>query len=1229
MGAVSSNALSSGRDGLVLAGQYTTEKSVASAAAATRTATEYVMGAGGVAGDLGGHVLKLAADGLEAMVPFASLAAPVLKSVSVALNLVIDLQKQRGFVDTDLKSRLELAKCMLEDAGSKYTLAASYRGTLDDLQRAVDETIDLVRKVHGRGDFWRAFEASRDLDKLKAAAKAIYESCLLLGAAASVTSAKTDSRREMLDFSQINSAQQGASALTTNWLQKFLHNEHRGYDRLPSIFHAGEFLAANVPKVGMQLRKRGSNASCTVRWDALMRGKHVISGAAGSGKSTLLRSMCYEAPKERFCVLLPMRNVARAAPVAFSEGRTVEQAAGFLVARAYGLNPSPDQLRGIADALFDAGGERTVWLLDGFDELPGAESLKACIDAGDAGDDSEGGQDAVRRLLRFLLSQPNRILSTRPQFADSLKARVELQKMDPDAVLTYLNAGAQFLPPAVADAPYTTEDVSTAATVRSNFIDRVKRLPSLLDALCTPVVLQLAIGVESHLVPVQDEAPAADVGEVTRIYERVVIALRHQLIRGNGWDEDEATAEFGQWTALERVLGPLALSGSASNEERLQWPRDMMALLPALQAGRLVDVLETFEIEFKHRSLKEFFAARWILSTLSTTTPWTTEFDGQVRRALNVEGNDQLRRFVLALAKDAPTAAKFASMIWDPLNSLGMEALTAAHYARCAPLAAALEDCPFVVHITRMEPFKAVADMVAKEAARRWGLVSRDTCDELECDHHGKRKPHLLRDDEGPFWKLANVLEKGRYEELAVAVLEDFARSIFPATRRARCAVVILRFVSARSPRALDSLKRLRDSRMTSILSSGQNTVRLVAIIAHGVLGSSTGDEIKALIELAGTRGDDVVAGQAVAELLSRHGDVSGVREAVWRIAADPGAPATVVYALISSDYWLPCTPPESSVVNGNVDGLLRRVAVDADGSLQGMAEDTGAIILARMLSKLELALRTNDGVPEALLDLTKKTSGWCYKNATFVEGAVASIVGAMTAYNSVVDVAEQGCEALSRIVIMLPFYSQQAAVNAGALSAVVKAISSHMDIVSVTETGFRALERLLTLPDARAVFAAARAVVAADALAIIANAMAVHILSPSIAEYGCKVLSSCFDKFITFTADEMQATDAMSAIALAMMAHTNNATIARFGCYALRAILSNVFTGHLRLETAVAELASTAVTAILATDTLITSEGIDVHPIGRQVLRMLRLRTVVSMRSNGAIIDATRSRQQ
>ena len=259
---------------------------------------------------------------------------------------------------------------------------------------------------------------------------------------------------------------------------------------------------------------------------------------AGMGKTLLLSTVaaCHAAAKDspeessglitgadlkqaydRVC-LVRLRELSRFdgsdSPFSMPDCRTIADAAasavGYplrLLAAIAGVTP-----RELSDELFGAVAPRTLWLLDGFDEAPGAEDIARALAGRDVAADATfgglpaSGVEAGKRLeavLRVLLTQPNVVVSSRPQFEALLapltgraNARyLRLEPLAPEAVRGFVrqalkvrrNGASQILSHHVQRTlyAYLQDDASGLRSVEK----RMAESPALLEQMRTPVLM--------------------------------------------------------------------------------------------------------------------------------------------------------------------------------------------------------------------------------------------------------------------------------------------------------------------------------------------------------------------------------------------------------------------------------------------------------------------------------------------------------------------------------------------------------------------------------------------------------------------------------------------------------------------------------------------------------------------------------------------------------------------
>jgi len=431
---------------------------------------------------------------------------------------------------------------------------------------------------------------------------------------------------------------------------------------------------------------------------------HVVAGAAGCGKTCFLRTLAYCHAESlshggidaglfhshKRVLFLRLRDLAGvlarmrpAVAAAAAAPAVVGAAAAAFVAAQYGLGGVFDRTA-LAAELFSSLSATTLWLLDGFDELAGAGAMVARIAALAAPLDpltplppSSAVEAAVEAVVLLLASQPHVIVTTRPQFARDLDvtAHVQIEPCDPALVRSFV-----------------LESMAGHAAQRDALLARMAAQPALAEAMRVPVIMHMAISAETG-DEVESRPLGASVGAgavaaavdsqrwvVAQLYERVLRRLRLHLAGKCGLVGDaDADAEAAQWARLLAALRQLALEGCAANKAVLAW-HEGADLLAALAKGRIVELVEAGTVEFVHRSLQEYVAAQAVLTAIPRLA--ASSGASEARAALVGDGNDMLRRFVMAGATSAADAAAVAAALW-PHETAGFGEAAMVQLAQC------------------------------------------------------------------------------------------------------------------------------------------------------------------------------------------------------------------------------------------------------------------------------------------------------------------------------------------------------------------------------------------------------------------------------------------------------------------------------------------------------------------------------------------------------------------
>jgi len=582
-----------------------------------------------------------------------------------------------------------------------------------------------------------------------------------------------------------------------------LHAKHLTLGRLPSMFDDREYAAVAVPPVPLTLwqqtyalmptvpaaatggsaaggsgvgevapsvtRSSSSFLGATVAAVASLAdrlvGFLVLSGDAGTGKTCLLRSIAYcHAAKPAAdhggvwagdfsgynrVVLLRLRELAGVVRTTWHECSSVGEVAARLVMAMGAYNVTDTPAAALAAELFAPPTEvSTLWLLDAFDEVAGGEGMVDDLAQAAASTHGAGGaapdshvvptlglsvvgdsalQCACHAVLRLLVTQPHVVVSTRPRFARrlGLVRHVQLEKLNPTAVQAFVAA-------ALAD------DAAASVALQQ----RMRHQAALLEAMCTPVLMHMAI--EAQRGGGGDAVDGGDV--VVGLYQRMEQRFIKQLARQTSAAGADASVA---WRACCAAASSVALQGCTSGSAVMAWPADAASQRDMLIGIRLIDRTASGQVEFAHRSWQEWFAARSMVDDLKAGLELSALSVGALKRA----ENNTLRRFVLALADSPAAANKAVAVLWDA----GERDFTA---AALQPLAEAVVGSP---HASRL----SIRPMFAARA--------EEVCDAV------RRSPHP-RDplfDVAAFWVVTDAMTGGEQVAWAVERLRHYSRSLW------------------------------------------------------------------------------------------------------------------------------------------------------------------------------------------------------------------------------------------------------------------------------------------------------------------------------------------------------------------------------------------------------------------------------------------------------------------
>jgi ankyrin repeat protein/ElaB/YqjD/DUF883 family membrane-anchored ribosome-binding protein len=678
-------------------------------------------------------------------------------------------------------------------------------------------------------------------------------------------------------------------------------------------------------------------------------------------------------------VFLRLRELVDGVMSSWSVSSSIGEVAARVVAEAYKVDATYYDMENLRNILFEwPNARRTLWLLDAFDEVAGAAGivhelaksahaantlhLMQGADGEDRGQGADlhltplnaqdktptaGTSEAARlAVLKVFVTQPHVIITTRPRFADELglSKYVQLDKLHVDAVQSFVAA-------AVSDA-------ATLARLRA----RMVASPKLVEAMRTPVIMHMAMAAEeldalgdgkdlvrrftrssdSHTSFEAERSPGGtsatrkhhseaasatvlpNPSAVADLYERMEMRLWVHISQKCDWKGDM----HSRWKELVAMLEDVALEGCASNETTVTWPQDQQGLSPSgahtwanalkdISKGRIIDLLSNKRIEFVHRSLQEYFAARAILrrwaagqvgggAMPSLIFPSASGGDAAEGKALTLADalcaapNDMLRRFVMAYAcNDAianwvvdsicsrPEAVselsgcvkiplvllqeslhtaephdrvKLAQQQLGASKAAGTSAAASTHISAnsMAMISHCITECAFAHRVACSELFAELAAQVWKEAYAY--LPPTDTS--------AVASTGASPFDDAKFWVVADAMTDGSQRKRAVAMIHGFMDSVnpFASISYPLVAVQVLRHLGCGDRLALDSLVRLQKSR--------REQVQLAAIVAAGVLGVQTEAARDTLLQFVADSGKPLnVKLTAFREVLMRHND--------------------------------------------------------------------------------------------------------------------------------------------------------------------------------------------------------------------------------------------------------------------------------------------------------------------------------------------------------------------
>jgi hypothetical protein len=388
----------------------------------------------------------------------------------------------------------------------------------------------------------------------------------------------------------------------------------------------------------------------------------IVAGDAGTGKTCLLQTIAYcHAAKVtqsdarggiyhgmfvRFRRVIFLRLGACAAvlttPGVVDACITIGALAAQVVASAYGFMDTTTgfyDLDSLQTSLFNPeNARRTLWLLDAFDELPGAADIvnqlrKAPfgvpISATDALRAPSGAftslTGALPSVLKLFASQPHVIISTRPQFANDLacvdkllSTYVHLEKL-PNAevrkfvVQSLLDKDVMEIASAALGGRGDTADIMIAAlthdpamvskrfklpatvvdaavlgivnspTKLGRLLSRMLAQPDLREAMRTPFVMHMAI-TAGELVECASKSGASAgsaaasctrIDAVAYLYGCMEEYIQCRIKQRLPEDPVELTIGWdAKWGWIKTRLCDAALAGCAASQVKLEWPDD-------------------------------------------------------------------------------------------------------------------------------------------------------------------------------------------------------------------------------------------------------------------------------------------------------------------------------------------------------------------------------------------------------------------------------------------------------------------------------------------------------------------------------------------------------------------------------------------------------------------------------------------------------------------------------
>jgi hypothetical protein len=481
------------------------------------------------------------------------------------------------------------------------------------------------------------------------------------------------------------------------------------------------------------------------------------------------------------------------------------------------------------------------------------------------------------------------VVSTRPRFAQrlGLVRHIQLERLNPTAVQAFVAA-------ALAD------DAAASAALGRRMADH----PSLLEAMCTPVLMHMAIEAQRGGAAGDsgsgDTASGGGGGVVVGLYQRMEQRFVQQLVRRCGVTTDSAS---DVWARCSRLAARVALAGCAAGSAVVAWPADAVSQRELLTGVRLLDVLASGEVEFAHRSWQEWFAARAVTADLAAGLDLSPAAVAALRRP----ENNMLRRFVLALADSAASADKAVAALWD--GSTGTAA-TDFSPAALQPLAEAVVGCPHA-------PKLAVRGAFAAKAAGVCAAV---------------RTPPHARDslfDNGAFWVVADAVTGGEQTAWAVDRVAHFAASLWVGKSPvpALAGLDVLAHVQPRSDAVAKCLRAA-----AGVWNAEVRVKATLQLLVSGVAGAAGKDVlVRTVVDASG---DVALRLVAWGRLVHSHGGEPFVADVGSTVLCQRGCPMPLAVAVASS-------LPAASLVSE---------ALEACAALPGLSDRARRDVLAERL---------------------------------------------------------------------------------------------------------------------------------------------------------------------------------------------------------------------------------------------------------------------------------------